>query len=102
MKWAAKGAAYGKEEMACGKQQEGGGIKQRKDRWRRKRRGKTKSDTWNHQGREHVDRGYGGWDAIDNMTVDQCARMPTGMQTVEFIPNSLQNERTGHGAQCTG
>ncbi len=33
--------------------------------------------------------GYGGWDAIDNVTVDQCARMPMGMQTVEFIPNSL-------------
>jgi len=40
-------------------------------------------------------RGYGGWDAIDSLTVDQCARMPMGMQTVEFIPNSLQDEWTG-------
>ena len=31
----------------------------------------------------------GGWDAIDNMTMDQCASMPIGMHTVEFIPNSL-------------
>ena len=29
------------------------------------------------------------------MKVDQCARMPMGMHTVEFIPNSLQDEWTG-------
>ena len=29
------------------------------------------------------------------MTLDQCARMPMGMQTDEFIPNSLQDEGTG-------
>ena len=29
------------------------------------------------------------------MIVDQRARMPTGMQTVEFIPNSLHDEWTG-------
>ena len=34
-------------------------------------------------------RGHGGWDAIDIMTVDQWARMPMGLQTVVFIPNSL-------------
>ena len=36
----------------------------------------------------------GGWDVIDNLTVDQCARMPVGMQTVEVVPNSLKDEWT--------
>jgi hypothetical protein len=31
---------------------------------------------------------------INNMSVEQCARMPMGMQTVELIPNSLQHEWT--------
>jgi len=31
--------------------------------------------------------GEGGWDVIDSLTVDQCARMPVGMQTLEFVPN---------------
>ncbi len=26
------------------------------------------------------------------MTIDQCARMSMGMQTLEFIPNSLREE----------
>ena len=36
----------------------------------------------------------GGWDVIERLTVDQCARMPMGMHTVELIPNSLQDEWT--------
>ncbi len=34
------------------------------------------------------------WDTIGRLSVEQCARMPIGMQTVEFIPNSLQEEWT--------
>jgi hypothetical protein len=41
------------------------------------------------------ERGYGGWDAIDSTAVDQYARMPMGLQTTEFIPNSLQEKWTG-------
>ncbi len=37
---------------------------------------------------------YGGWDVIDNLSVAQCAVRPPGMQTIEFIPNSLQEEWT--------
>ncbi len=37
---------------------------------------------------------YGGWDVIDTLTVTQCAVKPLGMQTIEFIPNSLQEEWT--------
>ncbi len=37
-------------------------------------------------------RAYGGWDVIDSMTVTQCDVRPPGMQTVEIIPNSLQEE----------
>ena len=45
--------------------------------------------------RAHPDTpGFGGWDIIDKLTVQQCARMPMGLQTVEFIPNSLQDEWT--------
>ena len=32
---------------------------------------------------------FGGWDMIDSLTVQQCARMPMGLHIVEFIPNSL-------------
>ena len=32
---------------------------------------------------------FGGWDMIDNLTVQQCARMPMELQTMEFNPNSL-------------
>ncbi len=39
-------------------------------------------------------RAYGGWDVIDSLTVTQCAVRPPGMQTVEIIPNSLQEEWT--------
>ena len=35
-----------------------------------------------------------GWDAFGKLTVTQCARMPMGMHTVEFIPNTLQEEWT--------
>jgi hypothetical protein len=39
------------------------------------------------QRRTHLDAPeYGGWDMLDNLIVHQCARMPMGMQTVEFIP----------------
>ena len=38
--------------------------------------------------------GGGGWNAIDELSVYQCARMPAGMQTVEYVPNSLQEEWT--------
>ena len=38
--------------------------------------------------------GGGGWDVIDSLTVDQFARMPMGMQTVELVPISLQEEWT--------
>jgi hypothetical protein len=38
--------------------------------------------------------GATGWEAIDRLTVTQCARMPIGMHTTEFIPNSLQEECT--------
>ena len=45
--------------------------------------------------RTHPDaQGFGGWDMIDNLTVQQCARMPMGVHTVEFIPNSLHDEWT--------
>ena len=37
---------------------------------------------------------FGGWDMIDNLTIQQCARMPMGLQTLEFIPNSMQDEWT--------
>ncbi len=37
---------------------------------------------------------YGGWDVLDSFTVDQCAVRPPGMQTVEFVPNSLHEEWT--------
>ncbi len=37
---------------------------------------------------------YGGWDVIDALTVTQCAVRPPGMHTIEFIPNSLQEEWT--------
>ena len=36
----------------------------------------------------------GGWDVIDSLIVDQCGRMLVGMMTVEFAPNSLQEEWT--------
>ncbi len=32
---------------------------------------------------------YGGWDVIDNLTVTQGVVRPPGMQTIEFITNSL-------------
>ncbi len=35
---------------------------------------------------------YGGWDVIDHLTVDQCTNRPTGIHTVEVIPNSLREE----------
>jgi len=38
------------------------------------------------------DHGAWGWDTIDILSTAQCARMPTGMRTVEFIPKSLQDE----------
>ena len=31
---------------------------------------------------------------IESLTIHQCARMPMGLQTVEFIPNSLKDEWT--------
>jgi hypothetical protein len=37
---------------------------------------------------------YGGWDVLDSQTVEQCAVRPPGLQTIEFIPNSLQEEWT--------
>ncbi len=39
-------------------------------------------------------RAYGGWDIIDSLTITQCAVRPPGMQNVEIIPNSLQDEWT--------
>ncbi len=36
--------------------------------------------------------GGGGWNVIDSLIVVQCARMPVGMQTVEYVPNSLQEK----------
>jgi hypothetical protein len=39
-------------------------------------------------------RAYDGWDVIDSLTVTQCALRPPGMQTVEVIPNSIQDEWT--------
>jgi hypothetical protein len=42
----------------------------------------------------HNEAGYGGWDVIDILSVTPCARMPRGMRTQEFIPNSLHEEWT--------
>ena len=39
-------------------------------------------------------RAYGGWDVIDSLTITQCVVRPPGMQTVEIMPNSLQDELT--------
>jgi hypothetical protein len=36
--------------------------------------------------------GAGGWDSIDSLTVNKCARIPMGMQTVEYIRDSLPKE----------
>ncbi len=36
--------------------------------------------------------GVSGWDTIDKLTVTVCALMPMGMQIVEFIPKTLQEE----------
>ena len=38
--------------------------------------------------------GEGEWDVIDRLTVDKCARMPVEMHTVDFVPNSLNDEWT--------
>jgi hypothetical protein len=43
----------------------------------------------------YAETGFGGWDVIDVLTVTRCARMPQGMHTAEFIPNSLQEEWVG-------
>jgi hypothetical protein len=40
----------------------------------------------------HSKIGHGGWNVIDYLSVTPCARMPNSMQTVEFVPNSLQEE----------
>ena len=37
---------------------------------------------------------YGGWDVLDAMNVEQCGVSPPGMQTIEYIPNSLQEDWT--------
>jgi hypothetical protein len=34
------------------------------------------------------------WGAIDNLTINQYARMPMGMHTMDYIPNPLQEEWT--------
>ena len=34
------------------------------------------------------------WEFIDILNMDQCMHMPDGLQTVEFSPNSLQEEWT--------
>ena len=46
-------------------------------------------------------RGYGGWDAVYNMTVDQCARMPTGMQQWSLFRTPYMTNGRGHGTQYT-
>ena len=43
---------------------------------------------------QHQSTRAGGWEAIDNLSVEQCARIPAEMQTIEFIPNSIQEEWT--------
>ena len=37
---------------------------------------------------------YGGWDVLDSLTVEQCAVRTPGLQTIEYIPNLLQEEWT--------
>jgi hypothetical protein len=39
-------------------------------------------------------RGTCGWEAIDILSVTQCAKMPRGKHTAELIPNTLQEEWT--------